>query len=164
MSLESDGGMILTGENLRIRRKTCPSATLSTTNPTWINQGANPGLRGERPATNDLNHGTASTDNYAELCSPEDIAEYIPYALSVFVEFTLQASLVRVHHSVHIQPIRTGICRPSAVFRCNGGYEWWKFDETYDSSSSMALTVLVRTLTTSFRHPVGLLWTSVSPS
>jgi hypothetical protein len=50
---------ILTGENRRTRRKTCPSATLSTTNPTWIDPGANSGLRGERPATNDLRHGTA---------------------------------------------------------------------------------------------------------
>jgi hypothetical protein len=50
---------IQTGENRRTRRKTCPSATLSTTNPTWIDTGANPGLRGERPATNDLSHGTA---------------------------------------------------------------------------------------------------------
>jgi hypothetical protein len=41
------------GENL-------PSATLSTTNPTWIDPGANPGLRRERPATNRLSHGTAS--------------------------------------------------------------------------------------------------------
>jgi hypothetical protein len=40
------------GENL-------PSATLSTTNLTWIDPGANPGLRGERPATNRLSHGTA---------------------------------------------------------------------------------------------------------
>jgi hypothetical protein len=40
------------GENL-------PSATLSTTNPTWIDPGANPGLRGERPGTNRLSHGTA---------------------------------------------------------------------------------------------------------
>jgi hypothetical protein len=40
------------GENL-------PSATLSTTNPTWIDPGTNPGLRGERPATNRLSHGTA---------------------------------------------------------------------------------------------------------
>jgi hypothetical protein len=39
MSFESDGGMILTGENRRTRRKTCPSATLSTTNPTWIGPG-----------------------------------------------------------------------------------------------------------------------------
>jgi hypothetical protein len=39
------------------RRKTCPSATLSTTNPTWTD----PGLRGERPATNRLSHGTATS-------------------------------------------------------------------------------------------------------
>jgi hypothetical protein len=54
MSLESDGGMILTGENRTTRRKTCPSATLSTTNPTWTDLGAKPGIRGERPAANDL--------------------------------------------------------------------------------------------------------------
>jgi hypothetical protein len=30
------GGMILTGENQRTRRKACPSATLSTTNPTGL--------------------------------------------------------------------------------------------------------------------------------
>jgi hypothetical protein len=59
MSLESDGGIILTGENRRTRRKTCPSATLSTTNPTWIQPVANPSLRGEWPATNDLSHDTA---------------------------------------------------------------------------------------------------------
>jgi hypothetical protein len=58
MSLESDGGKILTGGNQRTRRKACPSATLSTTNPIWIDPDANPGLRGERPATNDLSHGT----------------------------------------------------------------------------------------------------------
>jgi hypothetical protein len=46
-------------ENRRTRIKTCPSATLSTTNPTCTDQGANPGLRSERPATNRLSHGTA---------------------------------------------------------------------------------------------------------
>jgi hypothetical protein len=45
---------ILTGENRRTRRKTCPISTLSTTNPTWIDQG----FRGERPAANGLSHGT----------------------------------------------------------------------------------------------------------
>jgi hypothetical protein len=35
------------------------SATLSTTNPTWTDPGSNPGLRGKRPATNLLSHGTA---------------------------------------------------------------------------------------------------------
>jgi hypothetical protein len=41
------------------RRKTCSSATLSTTNPTWTDPGSNPILRSERPATNRLSHGTA---------------------------------------------------------------------------------------------------------
>jgi hypothetical protein len=47
--------MKLTGENRSTRGKTCPSATLSTTNPTRID----PGLRDERPATSRLSHGTA---------------------------------------------------------------------------------------------------------
>jgi hypothetical protein len=51
--------MKLTGKNRSTRRKTCPSATLSTTNPIWTDPGSNPGLRGKRPATNRLSHGTA---------------------------------------------------------------------------------------------------------
>jgi hypothetical protein len=51
--------MKLTGENLSTRGETCPSAILSTTNPTWTDPGLNPGLRGETPATNRLSHGTA---------------------------------------------------------------------------------------------------------
>jgi hypothetical protein len=47
------------GENRRTRRRTCPSATLSTTNPAWVDPDANPVLRGERPTTNHLSHGTA---------------------------------------------------------------------------------------------------------
>jgi hypothetical protein len=35
------------------------SATLSTTNPTWTEPGANTGLRNKRPAINRLNYGTA---------------------------------------------------------------------------------------------------------
>jgi hypothetical protein len=35
MSAKSHGEIILTGKNRPTRRKTCPSATLSTTNPTW---------------------------------------------------------------------------------------------------------------------------------
>jgi hypothetical protein len=55
--------MILTGENRRTRRKTCPSAGLSTTHPTWIDPGENPGLDGERPVTNRLNHAINSPLN-----------------------------------------------------------------------------------------------------
>jgi hypothetical protein len=41
-------------EKLKNSKEACQSATLSTTNPTWTN----PGLRGVRPATNRLIHGT----------------------------------------------------------------------------------------------------------
>jgi hypothetical protein len=42
--------MKLTGENRSTCGKTCPSAPLSTTNPTWTDLESNPGLRGGRPA------------------------------------------------------------------------------------------------------------------
>jgi hypothetical protein len=42
--------------NRRRRRNTSPSATLSTKNNTQTDPGANPGLHGEKPATNRLSH------------------------------------------------------------------------------------------------------------
>jgi hypothetical protein len=44
--------MILTGVNGRTLRKTCPSATLPVTNPTWTDPGD------ETPETNRLSHST----------------------------------------------------------------------------------------------------------
>jgi hypothetical protein len=41
--------------------KTCPSASFSTTKSTRTDPGSNPGLRGEKSATNRLSHGTALT-------------------------------------------------------------------------------------------------------
>jgi hypothetical protein len=41
----------------RLAGETCPSATLSTTNPNWPDPGSNPGRRGGRPATNRLSYG-----------------------------------------------------------------------------------------------------------
>jgi hypothetical protein len=49
--------MILTGENRTIRRETCPSATLSTTNPTWTDLGVNQSLCSEKLAANCLSYG-----------------------------------------------------------------------------------------------------------
>jgi hypothetical protein len=45
------------GENL-------PSATLSTTNPTWPDPGSNPGHRGWKPATNRLSYRAAKLLTY----------------------------------------------------------------------------------------------------
>jgi hypothetical protein len=52
--------MKLTGKNRSTRGKPYPSATLSTTNPTWTDPGSNPSLRGERSVNNRLSHGTAT--------------------------------------------------------------------------------------------------------
>jgi hypothetical protein len=44
---------------LKYSEKTCPSAILSTTNPTWPDPGSNPGRRGGKPATNRLSYSAA---------------------------------------------------------------------------------------------------------
>jgi hypothetical protein len=51
-------------KNRRTHREPCHSATLSTTNPTWTDPGTNSGLRGERPTTNRLSHGTAKNTSH----------------------------------------------------------------------------------------------------
>jgi hypothetical protein len=48
--------------------KTCPSAALSTTNPTSYPE-ANPGSRGGKPATNRLSYGTP----FLSLCLPYNL-------------------------------------------------------------------------------------------
>jgi hypothetical protein len=53
------GGMSLKEENRSIRRETCPSTNLSTTNPTLTHLGLNPGLCIERPRTESLHNDTA---------------------------------------------------------------------------------------------------------
>jgi hypothetical protein len=59
----SIGGIIVTGEDRRIRRKPRHSATLSTINPTWTTLALGPGFRGDRPASNSLSQAKAK--NYS---------------------------------------------------------------------------------------------------
>ena len=66
--------MKLTEENRSTRGKTCPTATLSTINLTWTDQGSNPGIRGERPATNRLSLGTA------QFCDTALLYKYAQYS------------------------------------------------------------------------------------
>jgi hypothetical protein len=54
--MNSYGGMIRRGKNLRTQRKTCPSATLSTTHLTWTDEGTNLGLCSERLANMNVSH------------------------------------------------------------------------------------------------------------
>jgi hypothetical protein len=55
----SSHGIILKAWNWNTRKKTCTSANLSITNPTWTDPGWNHGLRYDRPTTNRLSHGKA---------------------------------------------------------------------------------------------------------
>jgi hypothetical protein len=57
--LLSTGGMILTREYRSTQRKTCPLATLYTTNPKQTGLAHNPGLRAVMTATNHLIHKEA---------------------------------------------------------------------------------------------------------
>jgi len=59
----STGGMILTRENQSTLRKTCPIASLSTTDSPLIGLNPNPSLGGEKPVTNCQNHATAFWDD-----------------------------------------------------------------------------------------------------
>jgi hypothetical protein len=54
-------GGIRTGRVNRTKylKETCPSATLSTTYPTWLDLGSYPGRRGGKLETNLLSYGTA---------------------------------------------------------------------------------------------------------
>jgi hypothetical protein len=67
VTMKRHGGM-MRGQNRKRRRETCPSATLSATNPTRADPDANPGLRGQMPATNrqlawhSLNHHMLTVD------------------------------------------------------------------------------------------------------
>jgi hypothetical protein len=77
--------MIFAGET-EVLGESLPSATLSTTNPTWIDPGANPGLRGERPATNRLSHVTA-LPIYPTFLKKKVRFPTSPFCLSVYVSF-----------------------------------------------------------------------------
>jgi hypothetical protein len=52
-------GLLYQQGKLKYSEKTCSSAILSTTNPTWPDLGSNTGRRGGKPATNCLSYVTA---------------------------------------------------------------------------------------------------------
>jgi hypothetical protein len=54
-------------------KKTCPSVTLPSTNPTWPDLGPNPGRGGGKPATNRLRYGTAIVPSLAVRTGAEEI-------------------------------------------------------------------------------------------
>ena len=82
--------------------KTCPSATLSTTNPTRTDPRSRPGLRGESPATNRLSNArtlkaavTAVERLQAHASRPPGSVTVVPY-ISVLTNY------IRYHISFDI--------------------------------------------------------------
>jgi hypothetical protein len=55
ISIDNHGAMTFDRVKPRTWRKICPNVIVSTTNHTWSDQGANPGLCGDRPVTDYLN-------------------------------------------------------------------------------------------------------------
>jgi hypothetical protein len=70
------GGMRIWQGKPKYSEKTCPSATLSSTDPTWPDQGSNTGRCGRKPAINRLNYGTVR-DNSITKCSYTTSSSYI---------------------------------------------------------------------------------------
>jgi hypothetical protein len=64
---------------LKYSEKTCSSATLSTTNPIWSNQGSKTGRRYGTPATNCLSYGTAYNMGYSQNSLNEQVT-YIAFS------------------------------------------------------------------------------------
>jgi len=92
--------MLLSGENRNTGRKTCPSATLSNTDPTWTGRVSNPDRIDERSATNRLRKNMRNRKN-SFLC----IAVRYPKDRSIEVrmntfEFAVLASqkTLRLHY------------------------------------------------------------------
>jgi hypothetical protein len=85
------------------RRKPCPSATLSTTNLTWTDPGSNPGLCGERPATNRLSHGTAECN----LTAIVNVYLNNVYFITNITHYNVNGSVCDVAISIVITPCAT---------------------------------------------------------
>jgi hypothetical protein len=97
-------------------RKTCPSAALSTTNPTWTYPGLNLGLRSERPANNHLSHGTAMSrrmwtwwdNSTAKACLPSRIAT--SYTVRSVANFNILNTTCWEHMATQTRQARCLLC------------------------------------------------------
>jgi hypothetical protein len=80
-------------EKLKYSEKTCPSATLSTTNPTLPDLGSNSGRRGAKRATKLLSYGAALTGRIAR---PATSVTYARIINIIFLKMLLE---VMAHHN-----------------------------------------------------------------
>jgi hypothetical protein len=108
--------------------KACPSATLFTTSPTWLDPGLNSGRRGGKPATNCLTYGAASHITLLRKCFTSTLFPKCNYCNSAiksffsnkwsFLQFSLCTNTRRYFVSIHVAALLD-----SCGF-CNGGPNW----------------------------------------
>jgi hypothetical protein len=96
--------------------KTCPSATLSTTNRKWPDPGPNPGRRGGKPATNRLSYGAAYVHHHRNMLQQKS------WELMSSTVFAFQPSLRRWVGQVLIG---CSLCRLIRCSECLTGRHWY---------------------------------------
>jgi hypothetical protein len=96
--------MILTWENRRTRRKTCRSATFSTTNTTWTDPDANPDLCGESPAINHLSHCRYQFQH----CNKELCSRY--RSVSIVSGYGLDNRTIEVRSPAEVRDFSSNLC------------------------------------------------------
>jgi hypothetical protein len=99
--------MKLTRENRSTRGKTCPSATLSTANPTWTDPGSNPGLRIHHlwcPLPGVYTQFAYGPHHQPEQSNPPTQPSYnLPLLISSLEAFALKLGL-RSYYVYHLPP------------------------------------------------------------
>jgi hypothetical protein len=99
--------------------KTCPSATLSTTNPTRPDPGLNPGRRGGKPAINRLSFDTANGPIFISILNlPKDGRSNPGNLLAVRCPFPHRNKLSHLSHGFPFSPVlllffRTSLSLPT---------------------------------------------------
>jgi hypothetical protein len=125
---EIDGG------RPKYSRKTCPTATLSITNPTWTDPGSKPGLLAGRPAANRLSRDTTLN---RKLHQNRTFFMNIPLLFYIFVinhlkteitlNYMLQAKFVpRSKHSVSVLKINQLMLHRKIIFFVRDPYKTCK--------------------------------------
>jgi hypothetical protein len=92
--------------------KTCPSATLSTTIPTWTEMGANPGRCGGKPATNRVSYGAASWEAIISVILNKRVCMYMCPIPNDFKDRAISLYSSEIVDKKEILPTicNTGIC------------------------------------------------------
>jgi hypothetical protein len=100
--------------------KTCPGATLSTTNSTWSDPGSNPDRRGGKPAINCLSYGAALW-HLAGCCN------YISWGwIQIFVHFFLLRNFMFPYHSLlaYVEIDVRNRSRPGTYMHIHTNFPW----------------------------------------